>query len=204
MIAHLWCSGNNSLRMIPMEGKYIPTHASNAKNEAMIPKRLCAWMALADHENDAVEINKIPAMMFFTQTDFFWSWPNRTEPNRQHAIKHEKIVPKGVAAFSPKEFRIMLLRAGGQTRTKMYIEPSKRLCTNPTKRIFGSEKISITPPPMEQSPVGRSSFLFVSSPHPSQPFLLASGLSLFSTQKYAVVINAMATTSGDTRKGPVG
>mmetsp|Transcript_27394 Transcript_27394/g.46612 ORF Transcript_27394/g.46612 Transcript_27394/m.46612 type:complete len:232 (+) Transcript_27394:130-825(+) len=73
VIVSLWLSGRSSLRMIPMEGKYIPTHISKAKKAETIPRRLSAWMARTDHANATAETIRIPVMIIFTFTAFFCS-----------------------------------------------------------------------------------------------------------------------------------
>mmetsp|Transcript_8894 Transcript_8894/g.9008 ORF Transcript_8894/g.9008 Transcript_8894/m.9008 type:complete len:105 (+) Transcript_8894:517-831(+) len=102
-------------------------------------------MANTDTENAIVEMNSIATMMLFTSTKLHLHCPNKIEPNRQDAMKHENTVPKGATAAGPKTCRMLLLIAGGQTRTNMYIDPSNKLWTNPIKIIFGSEKIISKP-----------------------------------------------------------
>mmetsp|Transcript_18949 Transcript_18949/g.38928 ORF Transcript_18949/g.38928 Transcript_18949/m.38928 type:complete len:102 (-) Transcript_18949:143-448(-) len=101
MIAHLCDSGSNSLRIVPMDGKYIPTQASKVKKAIMIDNRFPVWMACADHEKTTDETNNIPVRMCFWSTNVLRSWPNITEPMRQQAMKHEKMVPNGITAASP-------------------------------------------------------------------------------------------------------
>lgn len=115
IITDLCESGTYLLRSVPIEGKYIPTHASNTKNPATNAAR-----GMADDDAARVEIPiaivatlSMAEVDFSVETEFFTSWPNSVDPKRQHAIKQEKIVPYGVAAPSPNALLIAFLSAGG-------------------------------------------------------------------------------------------
>ena len=77
--------------------------------------------------------------------------PKSVEPRRQHAMKHEKTVPYGVAMAAVESLAnfakyelTALLTAGGQFSTKMYIADSKRDCIAPTSIILGSDLTTFT------------------------------------------------------------
>lgn len=115
MITDLCESGTYLLRSVPIEGKYIPTHASNAKNPATNAARGMAGddAARAEIPIAIVATVSMAEVDFSVETDIFTSWPNKVDPNRQHAMKHEKIVPYGVVAPSPNALLIAPLSAGG-------------------------------------------------------------------------------------------
>ena len=102
-----------------MDGKYMPTQASKAKNDAMRPTKL---MYLTDDDAETVKvaavIAKVAALSMedvdsSVATPTFASCPNSVEPKRQHAMKQEKTVPYGVALFSPKALTTAFAIAGG-------------------------------------------------------------------------------------------
>ena len=89
-----WESGTYLLRSVPIEGKYIPTHASNAKKDAMRAGRLIeeetATVAL---DIAMVATDSIAAVELSVGTDIFDNCPNNVDPSKQQAMKHEKTVP---------------------------------------------------------------------------------------------------------------
>jgi len=94
MMTERWESGTYLLRSVPIEGKYIPTQASNAKKEAISAGKL----ELVETENVApdiaiVAIVNIKAVKLSVGTDIFANCPNMVDPKRQHAMKQEKTVP---------------------------------------------------------------------------------------------------------------
>lgn len=136
-------SGTYLLRSVPMEGKYIPTHASNAKNAAINAGRLIEEETVKVALVIAMVANvSMPAANFSVGTDIFAICPKSVDPSKQQAMKQEKTVPYGVAAPSPNDFATARLMAGGHCKTKMYIAASKRLWTPPTNIIFGSSLIT--------------------------------------------------------------
>jgi hypothetical protein len=135
-------SGTYLLLNVPMEGKYIPTQPSNAKNA---PTNAAKGMVTAVLDLDihaAVPIAivatvNIPLVNVSVGTFLLTSCPNIVEPNKQLAMKHEKTVPYGVAT-PPNALATAPVMAGGHCNTKIYIAASNRDCTAPTNIIFGS------------------------------------------------------------------
>ena len=128
-----WESGTYLLLKVPMDGKYIPTQASKAKNA---PIRHARLIEITDDEVDTVKVAAAMARVATLSmeevktsvaTPIFANCPNRLEPKRHEAIKQEKTVPYGVALPAPKAFTTALLMAGGHCKTKMYMAASKRL-----------------------------------------------------------------------------
>lgn len=123
-------SGTYLLRNVPMDGKYMPTHASKAKNPAM---RAASDVEPADAASVeppmAIVANiNMPAVNDSVRTPILpTSCPNSVDPNRQHAMKQEKTVPYGVAAPVPKALATAALMAGGHCKTKMYMAASNKL-----------------------------------------------------------------------------
>ena len=95
MMMDLFESGTYLLRRVPIEGKYIPTHASKAKKEAINAARL-----MEDEETvrAAPDIAKVAtlnmaAVKASVGTAIFANCPKRVDPNKQLAIKQENTVP---------------------------------------------------------------------------------------------------------------
>ena len=87
-------SGTYLLRSVPIDGKYIPTQASNAKKA---PTR--AGRAI-DDETAKVALDiatvaavNMTAVNFSVGTFIFASCPNNVDPSRHDAMKHENTVP---------------------------------------------------------------------------------------------------------------
>ena len=92
-------SGTYLLLKVPMEGKYIPTHASKAKKAPINPAKLIPSVG------DAVETIKVAAVMATVAilsmeeadtsvaTPFLANCPNKVDPKRHDAIKQENTVP---------------------------------------------------------------------------------------------------------------
>ena len=121
-------SGTYLLRSVPIEGKYIPTQASNAKKAAINAGRLMDDDTVTAAPDMArVATLNIAAVNFSVGTDILANCPKRVDPNKQLAMKQEKTVPYGVPAPSPNVFATARLIAGGHCKTKIYMAASKRL-----------------------------------------------------------------------------
>ena len=87
-------SGMYLLRKVPIDGKYIPTQASNAKKEAInagSDAELTVYVAV---DMAMVAIANIPVVTPSVVGPFiFANCPKRVDPNRQDAMKQEKTVP---------------------------------------------------------------------------------------------------------------
>lgn len=151
-------SGTYLLRKVPMDGKYIPTQASNKKNAAERPPKIAIGeeevikvdeavdfiVAKVAHAMDMVARESIPAVKFSAFTDILLtSCPNAVDPKRQHVIKQVKIVPYGVSAPG-NAFPMTEVIAGGHCKTKMYIAASNKACTAPTSMILESDFTTLT------------------------------------------------------------
>ena len=82
------------LRSVPIDGKYIPTQASKAKNDAIRTGRLI----VDDTTKEAVDmatvaVASMAAVKFSVGIDSLASCPNIVDPNKQEAMKQEKTVP---------------------------------------------------------------------------------------------------------------
>mmetsp|Transcript_11260 Transcript_11260/g.27089 ORF Transcript_11260/g.27089 Transcript_11260/m.27089 type:complete len:116 (+) Transcript_11260:264-611(+) len=107
-------SGTYLLLNVPIDGKYIPTHASKTKNAATRAARLVEEETAKVALDIAIAATEsMPAVDFSVGTDILANCPKRVEPNKQQAMKHEKTVPNGVPAPSPNAFATALLMAGG-------------------------------------------------------------------------------------------
>mmetsp|Transcript_32068 Transcript_32068/g.42758 ORF Transcript_32068/g.42758 Transcript_32068/m.42758 type:complete len:220 (-) Transcript_32068:540-1199(-) len=142
-------SGTYFERSVPMEGKYMPTHVSKAKNAATRGRRGVAWVLVEKKDAMPMEIVATiiirlvePSVDILEGEDA--NLPKSVDPSRQLAIKQEKTVPYGVLAPSPNIADTAREMAGGHCRTKMYIAASKRLCTPPTSAILTSPLITST------------------------------------------------------------
>lgn len=147
-------SGTYLLRKVPMDGKYIPTQASNKKNAADRPPKIAIGevkveavdfiVAIVAHAIDMVARESIPAVKFSAFTDILLtSCPNAVDPKRQHVIKQVKIVPYGVSAPG-NAFPMTEVIAGGHCKTKIYIAASNNACTAPTSMILESDFTTLT------------------------------------------------------------
>ena len=133
-------SGTYRERSVPIEGKYIPTHVSNARKAATsghsaatpaeVPTAAAPMASAAKASMAKVESS--------VRSPAFAIAPNTPDPSRQLTMKHEKMVPYGVAP-PPKARPTEAAMAGGHCRTKMYMAPSKRAWTPPTSRIRASD-----------------------------------------------------------------
>ena len=139
-------SGTYLLLSVPMDGKYIPTHASKAKKPATNVQsgvdadeaaNVAPPMARAATES-------IPDVDFSVGNPILANCPKRVDPKRQHAMKHENTVPYGVVAPDPKYWVIAPLMAGGHCSTKIYMAASNKDCAAPTNIIFGSALMTLT------------------------------------------------------------
>jgi len=94
-------SGTYFERRVPIDGKYIPTHASKRKKEIdnadktiVGEKEAKEVVEKAADPIARVARRSIPAENFSSWTDIlFTSWLKVVDPRRQHAMKQEKIVP---------------------------------------------------------------------------------------------------------------
>lgn len=87
------------LLKVPIEGKYMPTQASKAKNEAIKPAKLIPIVGEVD---DTVYVAAVMAKVATLSmedadssvaTPIFASCPNKVDPSRQDAMKQENTVP---------------------------------------------------------------------------------------------------------------
>mmetsp|Transcript_22781 Transcript_22781/g.52204 ORF Transcript_22781/g.52204 Transcript_22781/m.52204 type:complete len:271 (-) Transcript_22781:881-1693(-) len=131
-------SGMYLLLKVPMEGKYIPTQASNRKKleiksaEGTPNGHLVAATAPPIAK---VATASIESVLFSVETLLSDSAPNKVDPNRQHAMKQLNILPYGVATSDPKIRPMAADMAGGHCSTNMYMAASKSACTAPTRAI---------------------------------------------------------------------
>ena len=98
MMTDLWESGTYLLLRVPIEGKYIPTHPSNAKNAVTnaargIPTTEPVVDIHAAIPMEIVATVNIALVNFSVGTFFFTNWPKIVDPKRQLAMKQENTVP---------------------------------------------------------------------------------------------------------------
>ena len=87
-------SGTYLLRSVPIDGKYIPTQASNAKKAAIRAARLGLDLTVKVAADMAiVAAVSIPAVKVSVGIPIFASCPNNVDPRRQQAMKQENTVP---------------------------------------------------------------------------------------------------------------
>mmetsp|Transcript_19495 Transcript_19495/g.65447 ORF Transcript_19495/g.65447 Transcript_19495/m.65447 type:complete len:229 (+) Transcript_19495:277-963(+) len=97
------------------------------------------------------------------------------EPTMQHAMKHEKMAPKGTAWDSAAEPRAAMAArtAGGQTSTKVYMAPSKNAWMAPTSMILRSASMAAqarpTRPTRSGDRLASAPFLPLPSAGPAEP-----------------------------------
>mmetsp|Transcript_55130 Transcript_55130/g.130853 ORF Transcript_55130/g.130853 Transcript_55130/m.130853 type:complete len:310 (-) Transcript_55130:701-1630(-) len=130
-----WLSGTYLERRVPMEGKYMPTHASKTRKDAITATRDDP-MAVATPMATVAAVS-IPAHVFSTAKPLLARAPKRVLPRRHDAMKHENTFPKGTAPPATTA-----MSEGAHWSTKMYMAPSKSDCTVPTSRIFLSASIT--------------------------------------------------------------
>mmetsp|Transcript_64880 Transcript_64880/g.148612 ORF Transcript_64880/g.148612 Transcript_64880/m.148612 type:complete len:261 (+) Transcript_64880:103-885(+) len=177
-----WLSGTYLERRVPMEGKYMPTHASKTRKDAITATRDDP-MAVATPMATVAAVS-IPAHVFSTAKPLLARAPKRVLPRRHDAMKHENTFPKGTAPPATTA-----MSEGAHWSTKMYIAPSKSDCTIPVYRI-------------------RLSFMM--APHPSRsedmrPAVLpAAGVPLFSVQVRATSAAPSARNTTESSKGAEG
>mmetsp|Transcript_39359 Transcript_39359/g.97225 ORF Transcript_39359/g.97225 Transcript_39359/m.97225 type:complete len:214 (-) Transcript_39359:943-1584(-) len=154
------CSSGSSLeRRVPMVGKYTPTQASKAKKARLRESR-----ALFDAASVARLIAVAPTASIDTaiasaDIPAFMARPNAEDPSMQHAMKQEKTAPKGTDDPEAAHAATAVLRAGGHTRTNVYIAPSKAACTAPTSIMRLSATIAFQAAPTRSSSLGPSTGL---------------------------------------------
>lgn len=93
------------LRSVPMAGKYIPTQASYVKKPTMTPQRGTAVSLLARAAANPMltaATRSIPVAIDSVCFLALIVLPKSIDPMRLLVMKHEKIVPKGATAPSPK------------------------------------------------------------------------------------------------------
>jgi hypothetical protein len=91
-------SGTYLLLSVPMDGKYIPTHPSNAKNAAT---KAASGMATAEVDVDTHAAMPIATVATVSMalvdvsvgTFLLTNCPKMVDPNKQLAMKHENTVP---------------------------------------------------------------------------------------------------------------
>mmetsp|Transcript_46131 Transcript_46131/g.76258 ORF Transcript_46131/g.76258 Transcript_46131/m.76258 type:complete len:226 (-) Transcript_46131:703-1380(-) len=123
-----YASGTYLERNVPMSGKYIPTHASNAKKAATRG----ASAALQPTVAEVIASAASPSSTTIASSGFTprcEAAPNAEEPIMQQSMKHEKTFPNGTLPLSA------VFMAGGHCSTNIYIAPSKRACTAPTSMM---------------------------------------------------------------------
>lgn len=188
MITERCESGTYLLLRVPIDGKYIPTHASKAKNPAIKVQRGVAaeYAAMVAPPIASVATVSMFEVDFSVGTPILPNCPNRVDPKRQEAMKHENTVPYGVAAPDPKYLVTAPLMAGGHCNTKMYMAASNNDCDAPTNIIFGSALTTLT-----------ASIIVGLDEPPEFP-------AVFSFHKKAANTAPMAKNPVDNSKGPVG
>mmetsp|Transcript_6409 Transcript_6409/g.14173 ORF Transcript_6409/g.14173 Transcript_6409/m.14173 type:complete len:202 (+) Transcript_6409:167-772(+) len=134
-----WLSGRYLERSVPMEGKYMPTHASNKNIAAVSVPRPDPMVAAVMAEAATASITEVDLS---TDTLRACSAPKAVEPSRQQAMKQENMLPKGTAASPNADALMAAFMAGGHCSTNMYIAPSNSACTAPSSRIRLSCSIS--------------------------------------------------------------
>ena len=191
-----WLSGMYLLRRVPMDGKYIPTHASNKKKLNIRTYNDAFLAAITEPAIAAVAVANIPVVKVSVGI-FPINFPNKVDPNKQLAMKQENTVPYGVEPDDAKAALTALLIAGGHCNTNIYIAASKRDCTAPTNMISGFEVTSFHASLM----VG---LLLLPPDLFSEEEVSGVDTALFSVQSKLVKAAPAAKKPNDNLNGPVG
>ena len=116
--------------IVPMMGKYMPTHIS----KRFIPKK--DIVLLISRATMAMAIDPTPktAIPSFSTGTFSTTMLKKEDPVIQHTINVAKINPNGKSSLSPA-FLARVFSNGVHMKTKTYMLPSKRDEIIPHKKI---------------------------------------------------------------------